>query len=103
MNYPTFEQLGEPPIPFDLGGAILHALGRRRAPAVLDKTPSPVKSFVSRYRGVTRTQGKYCAQWLNERGTYSRGPRRPDTPEGEWQAACDWAQVMGKAEPEVRG
>lgn len=75
---------------------------KRATPEKRRRVKNNSRRFVSRYIGVTRTQGHYVGQWRNERGTYSRGPRRPDTPDGELQAAWDWARATGKTALELR-
>ena len=104
-RYPTCDELvaaGYPPQPLDIPLYYVGGIARadrppsRVTPEKRRHVKNDARVFVSRYVGVTRVQGCYVAQWRNERGTYSRGTRRPDTPEGELQAAQDYAAATGR-------
>ena len=99
-TYPAFEALGTAPDYLWIGAVAIRALGGTQPqPSRVTRrhVKNDARTFASRYVGVTRVQGCYVAQWRNERGTYSRGPRRPDTPDGELRAAQDYAAATGRA------
>lgn len=111
IDYPTYDECvaaGYTPEPM-LFDQALAAHGLRVAPFATArsqvgaprkhiKREFPLRTYASKYIGVTRCQGRWCAQWKKPNGVYKRGPLR----ETELQAARDRAKALGKEELEVR-
>jgi len=60
------------------------------------KPGSPARTYKSVYVGVTTHHGLYAASWRDKEKKWRVGTDRPFTPEGEVQAARDYARVMGR-------
>lgn len=57
---------------------------------------APPRQYASAYVGVTVHHGLFAACWRDECKRWKIGPDRPRTPEGELQAAQDYARIMGR-------
>jgi hypothetical protein len=104
-NYPAYDP-ANPGEPLDISGAILHALGMRRAPLASERsqehaprkreTPAP-KPKRAGYVGVYRSRGRFVPQWEVD-GRRKTGRTHATAEAAAWERA----QALGLSEPEVR-